>query len=92
MIREEHKRFGLSYRLMITFSPTLLNNLTVCITFMILTLKQKSSSTTNASPVVKHRKLKPTNPKPFKLRTDVSKGRGFLSLFSCQETIFFNQV
>ncbi|WVY92754.1 hypothetical protein V8G54_031842 [Vigna mungo] len=30
--------------------------------------RKKSSSTT--SPVVKYRKLKPTNPKPFKLRTD----------------------
>ncbi|KAG2397276.1 uncharacterized protein HKW66_Vig0144880 [Vigna angularis] len=30
----------------------------------------KSSSTTTASPIGKYRKLKPTNPKPFKLRTD----------------------
>ncbi|BAT86952.1 hypothetical protein VIGAN_05028500 [Vigna angularis var. angularis] len=32
--------------------------------------RKKSSSTTTASPVGKYRKLKPTNPKPFKLRTD----------------------
>ncbi|KAG2380598.1 uncharacterized protein HKW66_Vig0248900 [Vigna angularis] len=32
--------------------------------------QKKSSSTTTISPVVKYRKLKPTNPKPFKLRTD----------------------
>ncbi|ESW20306.1 hypothetical protein PHAVU_006G198000 [Phaseolus vulgaris] len=32
--------------------------------------QKKSSSTTTASPAVKYRKLKPTNPKPFKLRTD----------------------
>ncbi|KOM35125.1 hypothetical protein LR48_Vigan02g127500 [Vigna angularis] len=32
--------------------------------------QKKSSSTTTACPVVKYRKLKPTNPKPFKLRTD----------------------
>jgi len=48
------------------------------ITFTVLTLKQKSSSTTTASPAVKYRKLKPTNPKPFKLRTDVSKGRDYV--------------
>ncbi|BAT90232.1 hypothetical protein LR48_Vigan08g125300 [Vigna angularis] len=32
--------------------------------------QKKSSSTTTASPIGKYRKLKPTNPKPFKLRTD----------------------
>ncbi|CAJ1961422.1 unnamed protein product [Sphenostylis stenocarpa] len=32
--------------------------------------QKKSTSTTTASQVVKYRKLKPTNPKPFKLRTD----------------------
>ncbi|XP_047161014.1 uncharacterized protein LOC124831148 [Vigna umbellata] len=32
--------------------------------------QKKSSSTTTASPVVNYRKLQPTNPKPFKLRTD----------------------
>ncbi|KAL2342015.1 hypothetical protein Fmac_009955 [Flemingia macrophylla] len=31
---------------------------------------KKSSSTSTTSQVVKYRKLKPTNPKPFKLRTD----------------------
>jgi hypothetical protein len=40
---------------------------------LILTLKQKSALTTTGSQVVKYRKLKPTNPKPFKFRTDVSK-------------------
>ncbi|RDX96039.1 hypothetical protein CR513_21360, partial [Mucuna pruriens] len=31
---------------------------------------KKSTSTSSATQVVKYRKLKPTNPKPFKLRTD----------------------
>ncbi|KAJ1396577.1 hypothetical protein SESBI_32501 [Sesbania bispinosa] len=34
------------------------------------THKKSTSSTTTGSQVVKYRKLKPTNPKPFKLRTD----------------------
>ncbi|KAF7843068.1 protein split ends-like isoform X1 [Senna tora] len=37
---------------------------------MIMTLKQKPTSNATGSQVVKYRKLKPTNPKPFKLRTD----------------------
>ncbi|XP_014517883.1 uncharacterized protein LOC106775291 [Vigna radiata var. radiata] len=32
--------------------------------------QKKSSTTTTTYPIVKYRKLKPTNPKPFKLRTD----------------------
>jgi len=39
-------------------------------------LKQKFTSTSTTPQVLKFRKLKPTNPKPFKLRTDVSRGGG----------------
>lgn len=46
---------------------------------MIMTSNQKpASNATTGSQVVKYRKLRPTNPKPFKLRTDVSKDVLFL--------------
>lgn len=45
----------------------------------IMTSNQKpASNATTGSQVVKYRKLRPTNPKPFKLRTDVSKDVLFL--------------
>lgn len=61
---------SLEFRLMLLSVPPASMNMTL-VFIMALTLKQKSTSTSTVPQVVKYRKLKPTNPKPFKLRTDV---------------------